>query len=65
VNAANPAEEAAFAAFQARYGFSIKKDYAGTLRPQGTRWDIGAYEYPSGGAPEPRVPNPPSNLRIQ
>ncbi len=65
VNAANPAEEAAFAVFQARYGFSIKKDYAGTSRPQGTRWDIGAYEYPSGGTPEPRVPNPPSNLRIQ
>lgn len=26
-------------------GLSIKKDYAGTARPQQTTWDIGAYEY--------------------
>jgi len=64
VNAANPAEEAAFLAFQARYGFSMKKDYAGTVRPQEIRWDIGAYEYPSGGSPAPRIPNPPSNTRV-
>ena len=63
INAANPAEEAAFGAFQARYGFSIKKDYAGTVRPQGTRWDIGATEY-SGGSPAARDPNPPSNLQV-
>ncbi|MBE0568479.1 MAG: hypothetical protein IH577_02230 [Deltaproteobacteria bacterium] len=65
VNAANPAEEAAFAAFQARYGFGIKKDFAGTARPQGTRWDIGAFEYPSGGAPVPRIPNPPSDVQVR
>jgi hypothetical protein len=64
INAANPAEEAAFATFLARYGFSMKKDYAGTERPQGTRWDIGAYEYPSGGSPSARIPNPPSNLQV-
>jgi len=65
VNAAAPTEEAAFAAFQARYGFSIKRDSAGTARPQGTRWDIGAYEVPSGGSPAPRIPNPPSDVQIR
>lgn len=71
VNAAAPTEEAAFAAFQARYGFSIRKDFAGTARPQGTRWDIGAYEYYSGGAPVPppdpipRIPNPPSDVQVR
>jgi hypothetical protein len=64
VNAGAPTEEAAFATFQARYGFSIKKDYAGTARPQGARWDIGAYEVPSGGSPAPRIPNPPSNVQV-
>lgn len=64
VHAGNPVEEAAFAAFQTRYGFGIKKDYLGTARPQGARWDIGAYEYPSGTS-APRVPNPPENLRVQ
>ncbi len=69
VNAASPTEEAAFAAFQARYGFSIRKDFAGTARPQGARWDIGAYEYPSGGSPVPppvpRIPNPPSDVQVR
>ncbi len=66
IDKASPSEEAAFAAFQARYGFSIKRDYAGTVRPQGTRWDIGAYEYLSGGSPGPglRTPNPPSNIQV-
>jgi hypothetical protein len=65
IDAAFPAEEGAFATFQERYGISIRRDSAGTARPQGTRWDIGANEYPSGGSPGPRIPNPPSNMRVQ
>lgn len=33
---------------------SFADDYAGTARPQGAGWDIGAYEY-SGGVPTPPV----------
>jgi hypothetical protein len=32
-------------AFFHLYGIDIKKDIAGTARPQQTTWDIGAYEY--------------------
>ncbi len=31
--------------FYSLYGLRINKDKAGTLRPQGSAWDIGAYEY--------------------
>jgi hypothetical protein len=34
-----------YAAFLGLYGIDIKKDIAGTTRPQQTTWDIGAYEY--------------------
>lgn len=56
VGNANPTEEAAFAAFQTRYGIDIRKDILGTVRPQSTTWDIGAYEYMAGGG-EPVVYN--------
>ena len=49
IGAANPTEEAAFATFQTRYGIDIRKDILGTVRPQQTTWDIGAYEYSPGG----------------
>ena len=45
IDAANVSEEAAFATFQSRYSIDIRKDLAGTTRPQNTTWDIGAYEY--------------------
>ncbi|HHT9146065.1 MAG TPA: Ig-like domain-containing protein, partial [Candidatus Wunengus sp. YC61] len=35
----------AYDTFQALYGIDIAKDIAGTSRPQGNDWDIGAYEY--------------------
>ncbi len=38
------AENAVYAEFQARYGIDIRRDAAGTERPQGSAWDIGAYE---------------------
>lgn len=34
-----------YALFTTNYGLDIKKDIAGTTRPQETTWDIGAYEY--------------------
>ncbi len=62
INKGNPTEEAAFAAYQSRYGVDIRRDLAGVRRPQQSRWDIGAYEFGSG---TPVVsPNPPSNLRV-
>lgn len=60
INMANPAEEAAFSVFRSRYGLDIRKDILGVTRPQGTAWDIGAYEVVQG-----RLPVPPANLRIQ
>jgi hypothetical protein len=61
LNAANPTEEAVFALFQSRYGLDIRKDVAGTARPQSTRWDIGAYEGSGGGAVGPLAP---TNVRV-
>jgi len=40
---------------------SVTDDYAGTARPQGTAYDIGAYEFVSGS---PNRPSPPTNLRL-
>ena len=55
---ASPAEEPAFAVFQSRYGIDIRKDIFGGVRPYGTRWDIGAYEFRGGGiSGQPKTPN--------
>lgn len=40
-----------YATFESTYGLSIAKDLAGVSRPQGTGWDIGAYEYVAGAVP--------------
>jgi hypothetical protein len=55
---ANPVEEAAFAAFQTRYGLDIRKDILGGTRPYNSRWDMGAYEYgaTSGSTPPTGIP---------
>jgi parallel beta-helix repeat protein len=42
----------------------VPKDIAGTSRPQGVTFDIGAYEFVS-GAPAATKPSAPKNLRVQ
>jgi hypothetical protein len=58
IDAANPTEEAAFTTFKSRYGIDLRKDFSGKPRPQGARWDIGAYELQTSGM------TAPSNLRF-
>jgi len=41
-------ESSVYDTFFGLYGLSIKIDRAGTVRPQNTTWDIGAYEYTTG-----------------
>jgi parallel beta-helix repeat protein len=43
---------------------AITKDFAGTSRPQGLGYDIGAYEFLSGSS-TPTKPAPPQNLKVQ
>ena len=43
------------------YGISIKRDRSGVSRPQGSAWDIGAYE----AASQPAPPTSPGNLRTK
>lgn len=50
LNSGSPAIDAGTVAnvydtFQSLYGLSIAEDRAGTSRPQGKTWDIGAYEF--------------------
>jgi hypothetical protein len=49
--------DAAYQTFQTLYGLNIKKDLAGATRPNGSAWDIGAYEY-NGTIPPPPPPPP-------
>lgn len=48
-NVEGPVGATAYDAFYTAYSIGIEKDYAGTSRPQGATWDIGAYEYALGG----------------
>lgn len=48
-----------YGAYQARYGVNLSKDRAGTSRPQGAGWDIGAYEFVELGGIQP-----PKGLRV-
>ncbi|MDD4954140.1 MAG: PKD domain-containing protein, partial [Candidatus Omnitrophica bacterium] len=42
-------EHAAYQLFEDAFGIDIRVDYAGNTRPQGSTWDIGAYEHAGPG----------------
>jgi len=48
-------------AYNAGSSVDVTMDYAGAMRPYGSAYDVGAFEYGAGGDTAPR---PPSNLRI-
>ncbi|HEY7173091.1 MAG TPA: right-handed parallel beta-helix repeat-containing protein [Vicinamibacterales bacterium] len=50
-----------YATFQQRYGISIAKAPDGMARPQGSAWDVGAYEF-SAGCSANSAPTAPTNL---
>jgi hypothetical protein len=52
---------AVYTTFQQRYGISIAKAPDGVTRPQGSSWDIGAYEF-AVGCSAAMVPTAPTNL---
>lgn len=60
-----PVGNSAYNTFYSLFGVSIKKDFTGTLRPQGTLWDIGAYEYIEPAQSDTMPPKKPSGFRIR
>jgi hypothetical protein len=49
--------EAVYGTFLSRYGIDIAKDFAGSVRPLNSVWDIGAYEFVPGGLPQLSINN--------
>lgn len=52
----------AYDAFEAIFGVPIKRDINGTPRPLNGAWDMGAFEFNSGHAPQ--APSPPTGVRV-
>jgi hypothetical protein len=55
---------ASYTTFYNRYGIDIAKDFNLINRPQGSVWDIGAFEGGGSGG-TPRQPNAPTNLFVR
>lgn len=54
-----------YADYQTRYGLNIRFDRNGVARPQGTGWDLGAYEYQGGAGGDQGIQqSTTSGLRI-
>lgn len=53
------------ATFNSLYSLNISQAIGGTVRPQGTTWDLGAYEYASGGGGGPPDTSGPKRLRVR
>jgi hypothetical protein len=57
IDAGNTTTAAAYALFESLYGLNIRIDFNGVARPQGSSWDIGAFEFGGGSGTSPSAPN--------
>jgi hypothetical protein len=57
IDQGNTAVAAAYARFETLYGLNIRVDFNRTARPQGSGWDIGAFEFGAGGGVGPAAPS--------
>ncbi len=51
-------------AIDAGVNTGVVTDKDGVIRPQGTAYDLGAYEYFTGSGKPPQPPSPPTNLKV-
>jgi hypothetical protein len=58
-------KDAVYSTFFSLYGIDIAKDIAGTPRPQGPRFDLGAYEFATQPTGQPTPPAAPTQLRVR
>jgi FtsZ-binding cell division protein ZapB len=63
INAGTPVD--VYETFKTLYGIDISVDKNGDKRPFGAGWDIGAYEYQSGGGPGPEPPDPCADVKAE
>jgi len=56
---------AVYQTFFTLYGIDLAKDIAGTPRPQGPKYDLGAYEFANQATTPPRPPAAPTQLQVR